>query len=159
MTYLLVFVSSHVTAIVTSYQAVAWSIFQVRTNVSKLSEKYCVPYFLLEIVVWIQAKSKASCRYFEQTWRKQGIVLVVDPRACAQQHFSFYSTVIIYIKQRARRVFLNQAEQWLILCFTICVLSATQHNIHMYPYFLFAAIHHLNRPRLSLSDLVVQSAE
>ena len=30
--------------------------------------------------------------------------------------------------------------------------------IHMYPYFLFAAIHHLNRPRLSLSDLVAQSA-
>ena len=29
----------------------------------------------------------------------------------------------------------------------------------MYPYFLFAAIHHLNRPRLSLSDLVAQSAE
>ena len=26
-------------------------------------------------------------------------------------------------------------------------------------YFLFAAIHHLNRPRLSLSDLVAQSAE
>ena len=39
------------------------------------------------------------------------------------------------------------------------VLSATRHNIHMYPYFLFAAIHHLNRPRLSLSDLVAQSAE
>ena len=47
----------------------------------------------------------------------------------------------------------------LILCFTICVHSATQHNIHMYPYFLFAVIHHLNRPRLSLSDLVAQSAE
>ena len=31
----------------------------------------------------------------------------------------------------------------LILCSTICVLSATRHNIHMYPYFLFAAIHHL----------------
>ena len=30
---------------------------------------------------------------------------------------------------------------------------------HMYSYFLFAAIHHLNRPRLSLSDLVAQSAE
>ena len=28
-----------------------------------------------------------------------------------------------------------------------------------YPYFLFAAIHHLNRPRLSLSDLVAESAE
>ena len=26
---------------------------------------------------------------------------------------------------------------------TICVPSATRHNIHMYPYFLFAAIHHL----------------
>ena len=47
----------------------------------------------------------------------------------------------------------------LILCSTICVDSATRHNIHMYPYFLFAAIHHLNRPRLSLSDLVAQSAE
>ena len=31
----------------------------------------------------------------------------------------------------------------LILCSTICVPSATRHNIHMYPYFLFAAIHHL----------------
>ena len=47
----------------------------------------------------------------------------------------------------------------LILCFTIRVHSATRHNIRMYPYFLFAAIHHLNRPRLSLSDLVAQSAE
>ena len=47
----------------------------------------------------------------------------------------------------------------LILCFAIGVLSATRHNIHMYPYFLFAAIHHLNRPRLSLSDLVAQSVE
>ena len=31
----------------------------------------------------------------------------------------------------------------LILCSTICVPSATRYNIHMYPYFLFAAIHHL----------------
>ena len=31
----------------------------------------------------------------------------------------------------------------LILCSTICVPSATRHNIHMYHYFLFAAIHHL----------------
>ena len=36
----------------------------------------------------------------------------------------------------------------LILCFTICILSATRHNIHMYPYFLFAAIHHLIVPDL-----------
>ena len=46
-----------------------------------------------------------------------------------------------------------------ILCSTICVPSATRHNIHMYPYFLLAAIHHFNRPRLSLSDLVAQSTE
>ena len=26
---------------------------------------------------------------------------------------------------------------------SICVPSATRHNIHLYPYFLFAAIHHL----------------
>ena len=45
-----------------------------------------------------------------------------------------------------------------ILSSTICVHSAARHNIHMYPYFLFAAIHHLNRPRLSLFDLVAQSA-
>ena len=31
----------------------------------------------------------------------------------------------------------------LILCSTICVPSATRRNIYMYPYFLFAAIHHL----------------
>ena len=44
----------------------------------------------------------------------------------------------------------------LILCSTICVHNAKRHNIHMYPYFLFAAIHHLYRPRLSLSDFVAQ---
>ena len=32
-------------------------------------------------------------------------------------------------------------------------------NVVPYPYFLFAAIHHLNRPRLFPSDLVAQSAE
>ena len=31
----------------------------------------------------------------------------------------------------------------LIFCSSICVPSATRHNIHIYPYFLFAAIHHL----------------
>ena len=47
----------------------------------------------------------------------------------------------------------------LIVCSAICVDSATRHNIHTYSYFLFAAIRHLNRPRLSLSDFVAQSAE
>ena len=50
----------------------------------------------------------------------------------------------------------------LILCSTICVHSATRHNIHMYPYFLFAAIHHLKssptfsgRPRSSVGRVTV----
>ena len=42
----------------------------------------------------------------------------------------------------------------LILCSTICVHSATRHNIYMYRYFLLSAFHHLSRPLLSLSDLV-----
>ena len=42
----------------------------------------------------------------------------------------------------------------LILCSTICVPSATRHNIHMYPYFLFAAIHHLkSSPTFSVRPL------
>ena len=36
-----------------------------------------------------------------------------------------------------------QGRTELILCSSICVPSATRHNIHMYSYFLFAAIHHL----------------
>ena len=31
----------------------------------------------------------------------------------------------------------------LVLCSAVCVPSATRHNIHMYPCFLFAAIRHL----------------
>ena len=40
---------------------------------------------------------------------------------------------------------------------TMNTLTFSSH--YEYPYFLFAAIHHLNHPRLSLSDLVAQSAE
>ena len=50
----------------------------------------------------------------------------------------------------------------LILCSTICVPSGTRHYIHMYPYFLFAAIHHLKssptfsvRPSSSVSRIMV----
>ena len=41
----------------------------------------------------------------------------------------------------------------------MCVHSATRHNIYIYPYFLFAVIHHLNRPHFSQSNLVAHSAE
>ena len=37
----------------------------------------------------------------------------------------------------------TQIVSELILCSTICVPTTTRHNIQMYPYFLFAAIHHL----------------
>ena len=38
-------------------------------------------------------------------------------------------------------------------------IMVVNRGIHMYPYFLFATIHHHNRPRLSLSDLIAQLAE
>ena len=44
---------------------------------------------------------------------------------------------------RIRSTVTLPTELQLILCSTICVPSATRHNIHTYPYFLFAAIHHL----------------
>ena len=52
--------------------------------------------------------------------------------------------------------------QELILCSTICVPSATRHNIHMYPCLLFAANYHLKssptfsgRPRSSVGRVTV----
>ena len=65
-----------------------------------------------------------------------------------------YSQLFSYIQRVNREV---------ILCFTICVHSATRHNISMYPYFLFAAIHLLLkssvtfsvRPRSSVSRVTV----
>ena len=41
---------------------------------------------------------------------------------------------------------LEWCNRELTLCSTIFVYSATRHNIHMYPYFLLAAIHHLIVP-------------
>ena len=73
------------------------------------------------------SKEKASCPYFEQTWRKHNIVLVVDPRACTQRHFSFYSTVIIY-KQRARCLSLCCAN-WSSTLSTLISFSLWMRNI------------------------------
>ena len=54
----------------------------------------------------------------------------------------------------------------LILWSTICVSSAARHSIHMYPYFLFAAIHHLKssptfsvRPCSSVGRVTVENPE
>ena len=46
-----------------------------------------------------------------------------------------------------------------LCCATICVPSATWHNIQMYPYFLFAAIHHLKSSPTSLCDLAAQTVD
>ena len=54
----------------------------------------------------------------------------VVPRSTRNTSTSSTSSTLIYTSE-------------LILCSPICVPSATRHNIHMYPYFLFAAIHHL----------------
>ena len=45
----------------------------------------------------------------------------------------------------------------LILCSTICVHSATRHIIDMYPYFLFAAIHHVPDFLCPTSELILSS--
>ena len=60
-------------------------------------------------------------------------------RGRGQKIFSFASCGSLFHFTRAN-------AQWVIHglgCSTICVPSATRHNIHMYPYFLFAAIHHV----------------
>ena len=41
----------------------------------------------------------------------------------------------------------------------MCFYSATRQNIYIYPYFLFAAIHHLNRAQYPPYNHVAQSAE
>ena len=64
------------------------------------------------------------------------------------------------VEQRINQHLIYSSE--LILCSTTCVPSATRHNIHMFPYFLFAAIHHLKssltfsvRPCSSVSRVTV----
>ena len=71
---------------------------------------------------------------YEVGQRKSGTVL-------GRSRFSWVShSTLIYTSE-------------VIFCSTICVHSATRHNIriHMYPYFLLAAIHHL-KSSLTFSD-------
>ena len=70
-------------------------------NLSKLSEKYCVLYFLFEIVVWIQAKNKALI--LSKLGTNTTLFWSWILEHALKQPFSFHSTVIIY-KQRARRL-------------------------------------------------------
>ena len=57
--------------------------------------------------------------------------------------FFFASCVSLFPFTRANALQCIIYTSELILCSTVCVPSATRHNIHMYPYFLFAAIYHL----------------
>ena len=54
--------------------------------------------------------------------------------------FTSWGSLIPFTRANAQWVIHGFTSE-LILCFTICVHSATRHNIHMYPYFLFAAIY------------------
>ena len=53
------------------------------------------------------------------------------------------SSVVKYLALLIKSGVQKYALCFLIFCSTICVPSATRHNIDMYSYFLFAAIHHL----------------
>ena len=91
------------------------------------------------------------CRLsYEVGQRQSGTILGGESRRRESKGLSWVShSTLIYTAE-------------LILCSTICVHSATRHNIHMYPYFLFAAIHHLKssptvsvRPRSSVGRVTV----
>ena len=76
-------------------------------DVNKLSEKYCVLYFFFGIVVWIQAKNKAFCPYFEQTWRQKvrtllehGIAFVLDFRI--KSKWCFHHEILVANKQTVK---------------------------------------------------------
>ena len=71
--------------------------------------------------VYILGKHTRLNRNLECIWRKYDAV---------KKTFSCTSIINLWLFR-----FLNHA--------TFCVPSATRHNIYMYPYFLFAAIHHL----------------
>ena len=73
---------------------------------------YMYPYFLFAAIHHPKSSPTFSVRPCSSVGRVMGL-----------------SSTIIYTSE-------------LILCSTICVPSAMRHNIHMYPYFFFAAIHH-----------------
>ena len=62
---------------------------------------------------------------------------------------SIYTSELILSSLSSTSIYTSE----LILCSTICVPSATRHNMHMYPYFLFAALHNpKSSPTFSLTS-------
>ena len=106
---------------------------------------------------WRSMSTTSSCFKFRLLFPGLLVKVLSDAWVLVCMLNSFRRVLEAEIKDLSAVTLIYTSE--LILCSTICVHSATRHNIHIYPYFLFAAIHHLNRPRLSLSDLVAQSTE
>ena len=107
----IIFIQTRSVVIFSSRHKYIWS-----RNLSKLSEKYCVLYFLFKIVMWIQVKNKASCPHVEQTWRKQNIVLVVDPRAGAWSFWHIMYHIKANRKDRWVRTFLVTSSTHVRIC-------------------------------------------
>ena len=91
------------------------------------------------------------CRLsYEAEQRAPGTIMVVNRGKKVRVHMiPFTRANAQWVIHGSMSTLIYTSE--LILCSTICVHSATRHNIHMYPYFLFAAIHHHNRVRPSSS--------
>ena len=109
------------------------------------------PYFLFAAIHHLKSSPTFSVRPCSSVGR-----VTVDlirrswvrfpPRSKIFKTFFFASCGSLFPFTRANALGLKSTIIYtseLILCSTICVPSATRHNIHMYPYFLFARIHHL----------------
>ena len=93
-------------------------------NLSKLSEKYCVLYFLIEIVMWIQAKKKRLALILSKLSANTTLFWLWILEHALSSIFRF---VIIY-KQRARCLSLCCAN-WSSTLSTLISFSLWMRNI------------------------------
>ena len=95
------------------------------------------------------AKMKLSLSVFSSLYsRIKTFVFAVN----SKRHFFYFCVICSRITRKGQKFrgnlcrlpsAVNVMLKLSIICCTICVQSATQHNIHMYPDLLFAAIHYL----------------
>ena len=115
------------------------------------------PYFLFAAIHHLKSSATFSVRRCSSVGRVTVDLILrssvrFPPRS---KGFFFASCASLFAFTRPNAQEVNLHFRVYSLFYYLC----SRHNIRMYPYFLFAAIHHLNRPRLSLCDLVARSAE
>ena len=88
------------------------------------------PYFLFAAIHHLKSSLTFSVRPYSSVGRVTVDLIRRSWVRFPPRSKDFFFATLIYTSE-------------LILCSTICVPGATRHNIHMYPYFLFATIHHL----------------